>query len=863
VVLSSGAGCGKTTVLTDRYLAHLEEGATVSQVAAITFTERAAREMRERIRKEITRRLRAATNNTEVDLWAGHLRDLETAPISTIHAFCAALLRQFAIEARLDPRFEVLEDVLSVNLEAEAISRCLQTSLTMDSLEGKALRELVSLYGWRPVNGAIAYLVGNRDEQGWQKGLQEEPHAIAKRWETQDRTAFVPAYVRQFVESCSSFTRCLDLLNRHPPLPGPMVDQVALLQRHLLSLDKSSDLSAVVGHLIHAAKVSHLGKRAWPDNSIYEQIKVSFNKVRSDLRRLDLARFVVPDSGLLDAAEVGLKFLRVAAAAAKAYGVAKREHGVLDFQDLLVLGCDLLVNQNRVRHQVQDSYRHILIDELQDTDPVQMKLVDALCGGHLTNGKLFAVGDHKQSIYRFRGADVSLFKGLRNRLSISGQLSLTLNFRSQPAILNFVNALFAEVLEHYEPLVSHRSQVAPNGVEFCWTAYPSKAPVAEARAAEAAKIAERLAAMIGQEELVWDDQTASLREVQARDIVLLLRSMSNVHLYEEALRKRGIDYYLVGGRAFFAQQEIHDIANLLRALENPQDSVCLAGALRSPFCCLSDESLFILGRTKEGLWTGLHDVERETHLPADQLETVRRARKFLLRWRSIKDRLPIARLLGAIFADSGYDAATQFEFLGDRKLANLWKLQDLARTFDRSGLFGLADFIARLGDLVKTQPREEQAATQPEESNVVRLMSIHQAKGLEFPVVFVADTGAERGPSSRSIVEWDPDLGCVPRPAKDEEDQPFPEFAYDLWEAKADLAEWQEELRIFYVACTRAKDYLVLSASLLEDYQSRGPWMQTLARCFDLQTGKFLGQQSAEPNPPRVAFWSSPIIDPR
>src|SRR5262249_8819755 len=156
----------------------------------------------------------------------------------------------------------------------------------------------------------------------------------------------------------------------------------------------------------------------------------------------------------------------------------------------------------------------------------------------------------------------------------------------------------------------------------------------------------------------------------------------------------------------------------LRALENPQDALALAGALRSPFCCLSDEALFVLGRHRDGLWAGLHEG-LHAGLPADQRDTAARARRFLVRWRQLKDRLPIAAVLGAVFADSGSDASTQYEFLGDRKLANLWKLVELARTFDRSGLFGLAEFIRRLGDLVEAQPREEQAATQPESADVV------------------------------------------------------------------------------------------------------------------------------------------------
>src|SRR5262249_18391448 len=157
------------------------------------------------------------------------------------------------------------------------------------------------------------------------------------------------------------------------------------------------------------------------------------------------------------------------------------------------------------------------------------------------------------------------------------------------------------------------------------------------------------------------------------------------------------------------------------------------------FCCLSDEALFCLSRNRQGLWAGLHDPATLELLPVGQREPVLRARRLLGHWRHLKDRLPIARLLGEVFADPGYDAATQFEFLADRKLANLWKLQETARAFDRTGMFGLAEFIQRLGDLVSAQPREEQAATQPENADGLRLMSIHQAKGLEFPVVILPD----------------------------------------------------------------------------------------------------------------------------
>jgi hypothetical protein len=216
-----------------------------------------------------------------------------------------------------------------------------------------------------------------------------------------------------------------------------------------------------------------------------------------------------------------------------------------------------------------------------------------------------------------------------------------------------------------------------------------------------------------------------------------------------------------------------------------------------------------------------------------------------------------------VFADSGYDAAMQFEFLGDRKLANLWKLQDLARSFDRSGLFGLADFIARLSDLVTNQPREEQAATQPENADVVKIMSIHQAKGLEFPVVFVPDLAARNLGGRTAPARWDRTFGCLARPPQ--EDPPlFTDFPHRLGLAAEAVADWREDLRVLYVACTRARDLLVLSAGLTERFPDNAPtnrpvpvkapnsWMLALGERFHLGSGACLDESISADRRPAV-----------
>jgi ATP-dependent helicase/nuclease subunit A len=840
IVLSSGAGCGKTHVLTERYLAHLRaDRASVSQVVAITFTDRAARQMRERIRRALVQELRQA-DAADAERWADHLRGLETAPISTIHAFCGNLLRQHAVELGLDPGFVVLEDVLSANFEVEALTACLQELLTARTEPGEDLRQLVLLYGWRPTVEAIQHLMRARDEAAWQEWLARPAEQIAAEWAGTYRARLLERYIEYLLAANAKITDCLERLRSLRDLGPEAQQRVERVLTETPQLATAPDLAAAVESITAAAGVGH-SRKIWPADERYEAIKEAFDRFRKELPNC-LRVFLQPPEKLTEAVVAGQRALRVAAEAVQWYQKRKRRAAVVDFQDLLILARDLLRDHAEVRERLQRRFRFLLIDELQDTDPVQMELVEHLCGADLTTGKLFAVGDHKQSIYRFRAADVQLFQELGRRVPEQGRLPLNLNFRSQPAILHFVNALFARRMEGYQALEAHVPQLNPGPcVEFLWSPREEEENVTEARKREADWIARRITAMIETEEqLVVDHSTKRLRSVRPGDIVLLFRAMTSVALYESALRNHGLDYYLVGGRAFFAQQEIYDLFNLLRALENPQDAVSLAGTLRSPFGCLSDETLLLLGLHPDGLWEGLHDPATVAKLPEAEREAAERARRFLDRWRGLKDRLPIARLLSAVFADCGYDAAVQFEWLGDRKLANLWKLQELARTFDRSGLFGLAEFVQRLGDLVRTQPREEQAATQPEKADVVRLMTIHQAKGLEFPVVVVPDLAAERRGSARPVALWDRRLGCVVRPPRDESPPPFSGFGQELWEAAEEIENWHEDLRTLYVACTRAQDYLVLSACLPQPVRPAGTWMRTLAERFNLETGTCL-----------------------
>ncbi|MBX9579250.1 MAG: UvrD-helicase domain-containing protein [Gemmataceae bacterium] len=868
VVLASGAGCGKTHVLTRRYVSHLvADGAEVGRVVAITFTDRAAREMRDRIRGEVEK----------LPDPGRHLRALDAAPITTIHGFCGTLLRQFAVPAGLDPGFEVLDDVLSANIRTEALQGSLRGLLEVPAgaadpaSPAAALRELVVLFGWPSVVEAVDGLLLTVDRPAWSAWLARSPGDIAAGWVGPVRRGLLPGWVEYLAAASPKVAGCLGLLARMwGGSPGVAAKRDRLLAG-LPGLAGSPDLAAAVEELCGLAKVQGTPKKDWPDEALYEAVKDAFTDFRADLPK-KLATFAGTPADVAAAARVGQLFLRVAVAADDAYAFRKRRAGVLDFQDLLVMARDLLRDHAEVRAAVRGRYRFVLLDELQDTDPVQMELVDLLLGAGKEHGGLFAVGDHKQSIYRFRGAEVGLFRDLRRAVHPDGRLGLTRNYRSRPGVIRFVNALFSRRVPDYEPLDADRpAEGDAANVEFLWSvpADPSRESVADIRSREAEAIAGRIEELLNDPTPRVADRGGEPRRVERRDIVFLFRSMSHVATYEAALRRHGLDYYLVGGRAFFAQQEVYDLLNLLRAVENPEDAASLVGALRSPFCCLSDEAVFLLAAHPDGPRAGLNDPERVASLPDDQQPVADRAKQWLTKWRAEKDRLPLARLLNTVIADSGYDAALQFEFLGDRKLANLWKLVDLARSFDRSGLFGLPEFVARLADLIARQPREEQAATLPETADVVKLMSIHQAKGLEFPVVFVPDLAAAGRGDRHPVARWHRGLGCLvrlPSEFEDREDDPppFPDFADRLGRVSDQLADWQEDLRVLYVACTRARDLLVLSAGLPEPFgdpvggatpmppKAATHWTLALAERFDLRTGRCVADDVKPEDVPAV-----------
>lgn len=857
VALAAGAGCGKTKVLTEKFVALLDGQAPppLDRIVALTFTEKAARELRGRIRTACREK---AERGTDTAYWRGVLRDLEIARIGTFHAFCGTILRRYPIEAAVDPSFAVLDDAIAPTVRGDSLDACLRRWL---SSRDPDLAALAVDYGLDAVREALGDFLANRPDLDLDVWASTPPSEIVSSWE---RFRDGPALASLLSGMAPDHRELLEVLSGNECSHPVMSDRRAMILADLPRLHLAANPAAAMAELREFAKVQGGGKKDhWPSAEVYEEVKKRLTYLRGHIDTL--LKLLAPDDGRsLAAAEAGVRFARLASQAVAEYSRAKAQEGVLDFDDLQSRVRDLLRHGPvAVREDLVRSIDILLVDEFQDTDATQAEILSHLAGAEIGGGRLFLVGDAKQSIYRFRGARPEIFDRFRKDFPPTGRLNLTENFRSVPGILAFVNALFGETFPGREHLLrpggppSGLDAEAAPAVEFLWSGAPgARTDAASRRKAEAAAIARMLSARLA---AGWTVRVRGERESRAArpgDVAILFRSRSDFPLYEHALASEGLDYHVVGGSTFFAQQEVIDLINLLSAIEDPFDPLALAGTLRGPVFGVSDEGLFWLATAGTGdLPSAFQRWERVAEsLAPDDRTAIGRAHVLLSRWRGEKDRLSIAGLLNLALVDSGFEAALLGEFLGERKRANVRKLVRLARKFDQRGSFTLADFVARLRADVKNPPREEQATTTDDRGRAVRLMTIHQAKGLEFPIVIVADLDRDT-PNTSKLMSYHPELGVLVRATGTDPDDELPtrNLGRLLRDRIESRAEHEEALRVFYVAATRARDALVLSAGISPDDPPASPALTLLAERFHLADGTCRVGEVDPERPPRAA----------
>jgi len=825
----SGAGCGKTRVLVERFVHLLDRHeAAVSDIAAITFTEKAALQMKERIREACRDRARNAASPEDVARWETHRREVENARIGTIHGFCTGMLREFPAESGVDPHFMVIDEGESLILLDRTVKETLRLLVEADD---SAAVELVDEFGFGRAARMIAALFQEIDRaiNGARSAATGDGESIAReirRLGTDLREAALDRLTRD-----PEWAREIEFLSEHAA--NNPDDKKEMARETILSLAKRLETTGSVDERVEAldaiSRVSLSGGSAknWADKTEMKAVGGSLKAAKTLAKKL--LAVCAPDSEEVErrAAQAAQLLARTFIRCSDNYEQVKREQSALDYSDLLIKARDLLRDNASVRAHYRQTLKFILVDEFQDTDRLQAAIIRHLTAdetGKYTQNRLFVVGDAKQSIYKFRGADVSVFRETEDNIRKTGRVvNLDLTFRARPKIVSFVNYFFGPLIgaEHkealyeaeYADLIANRTTISDRPeVEFL-LANPTNGgdTLEEMRPHEAELIARRIRRMVeNKESLVSfeEDGTESVRPVRYGDIAVLFRAMTGFPVYEKALREYEIPYYLTSGGGFYGRQEIRDIVCFLKVLENADDEIALAGVLRSPMFGLSDNALYWLKRDGKPLFEAIR-VDHD-QLSDEEREKLANASDILSRLRAAKDRYSISRLITEIVNRTGYLWVLRTMFLGRQKVSNVRKLVETARDFERRGVLTLRDFIGYINEFVTQEIREGEAVIEEEKSDVVKVTTIHKAKGLEYPVVFVADLSHGTANVQRPDVLVHAN-GAFGLKLTTSTGGLEPTALYKLIADEDKAKDVAESKRLLYVACTRAKDYLVLS----------------------------------------------------
>src|SRR5881296_3620530 len=749
LIVEAAAGTGKTTQLIRRILAVLRSGkGRLDRMVAVTFTEVAAGEMKLRLRAEIEGARRdESVPEPERQRLTDALPRLEEARIGTIHSFCADLLRERPVEAGVDPQFEVAPEDVSRALLDRAFDRWFEAVLA------------------GPGPGVRRILRRRTGEDGPRGLLRAAVHALAERrdfptsWRRApgfDRDGAIDGLVAEMAALAEwasrgnpedYFTQSLAELAR-------FVDDVARAESV-----RPRDHDGLEADLVRFVRDWHagwVGFRSAPNGFPKAELRE-----KRDALKVRLDRFVA-DAGADLAPELRDELWPVV----ETYDELKKRAGCLDFLDLLLLARNLVRGKAAVRRELQRRFTHIFVDEFQDTDPLQAEIllllatddptVDDWRRARAVPGKLFIVGDPKQSIYRFRRADVALYEEVKRRVVDAGGalVELTTSFRAVPQIQEVVNAAFAPRLDggsqaRYVPLAPFRS-----GVESqpALVALPVPAPYGDYRTIVRWKIEECLPDAVAAfvEWLVRESGwTVTERErpgervpLRARHVCLLFRRFRSfrtdvTHPYVRALEARHLPHLLVGGTSFHRREEVEAIRNALAAIERPEDELAVFATLRGPLFALGDAALLAF---RERCRT-LHSFRP---LPADlppELQEVADALAVLRDLHRGRNRRPISDTIGRLLAATRAPAGIAIWPTGEQALANVNRLTDLARRAERGGVISFRAFVDRLTEEAERGEASD-APIVEEGTEGVRIMTVHRAKGLEFPVVILADLTA-------------------------------------------------------------------------------------------------------------------------
>lgn len=840
ICVEAGAGSGKTRVLVDRFIALLERNTPLNEIVAITFTEKAAAEMRERVRTACSKRAREAQHDSDLmSFWRGMERQITGARISTIHAFCGAFLREHALALGIDPDFAILTEAEARLLQRDAAESTLQGMLEQGDARAQSLAMACGID--RTVAGLVRLLQQRHDVARTAETFDyEEAEKLRADWERAVRAEIdrnMRAFARfselnEFVKQLENFGGdCTDTTDGREHLRCLMLDALRAIRE-----DKVSEAQSLIAQLtaVKLNRAPHTtSSKRWSSSERHKQLRDLQEKLKDVLGAF--REPVADEEAEADAAALTIACYHVFKATADAYAEAKRARAAYDFEDLLVETRRALAADERIRAATAALIRHLLIDEFQDTDPVQYEIAGSLMRTPERAGPtLFIVGDPKQAIYDFRGADIAVYAQARGESE--RPLELTTNFRSLPGVLAFPNDFFTQSGamqgEHvkFVPLHPYREGGDEPHIEFLVPEFVEPPSADEGRRAEAALIASRLRELCEgtAPALVHDGETT--RPADYGDMAILFRANSTMYIYEEALRRQDIPFNVVAGKGFFERQEIHDFRNLLNAVADPWNEFALLGFFRSPIAALSDDAIYELTDNTPGLARGFHG--KFTVKDEEQNRRLEAARELVKRL-TARMHEPLPVFLEYALGESALEAIVLSQHHGVQTAGNLRKLLDFADEFSRATPPTLARFLRYVEEVSAQELREGDAPLVEGGTGAVTLMNVHQAKGLEFPIVVVADCGrGTRNGGNADAFGVHRRLGLNVRLAGDDGETTPTRIGAAIKAAEKEQGD-AEHQRIFYVALTRARDRLLIGGCKLKN--SSGSWLEKIAATYPIE----------------------------
>ena len=798
--VEAGAGSGKTTALVERIVSTVRSGLSITEIAAITFTEKAASELRHRIREELGRA--AVGHDPAGRACRTALDDLDRAAIGTLHSFAQRILSEYPIEAGLPPRIEVLDEIGS-QLVFETRWRDDLDALLRAADTDNELADVLLF--------ARAANIRRREFRQLMLAMGREVDLV-ERWIPPTAPVLASLQVddlirglRRLLDECQSVIEAApdDKLVLHLVGLEPLANQLELADDfNRFTLLRAAKFTSRLGV---AATWNGKGKAATNrKNEVLEALHEMNELAR---RRTD----AIVDGCL---GHLAVVFGRMALASA----TERKRDGRLEFHDLLVHARALLRHVEHgplVRAQLHDRWKRVLLDEFQDTDPIQLELASLITTDpsrlHGTwadlppePGHLFVVGDPKQSIYRFRRADISLFLAARSALT-NDVLHLTTNFRTTEPIIGWINDVFGQLIQEtpgaqaaFVPLFSARPP-ASVGAPVVTFGAEQVGSADEIRANEAAELAGIL-----QTARTWTVAAAEggWRPARYGDMAILLPTRISLPAIEEALSAVGIPYRAESNSLVYATREIRDLLLAARAIDDPSDELALVATLRSPLFGCSDLAL-ARWRQRDGRFNLLTGRMPE-RLPTD--DAVHDALMYLRALHDERYWLSPAQLLERLVHER---RMFEVALLGVR-FPDVWRrlrfVLDQARAWAGAGGRGLRSFLGWCAIQGREGTYAGDAALADHDDDAVRIMTVHAAKGLEFPITVVAGLSTKRGGDRPGVsVRWHrgrPEIGV----RKD-----ISTSDYDEARELDDQMDHEERLRLLYVACTRARDHLVVS----------------------------------------------------